>query len=45
MGNLQMIDLGIVLKSVELMLEHEGKKVAITVRGSGKPFAAEVAYT
>jgi hypothetical protein len=44
-GNLQMIDMGIVLKCVELALEHEGKKAAITVRGSGKAFAVEAAYT
>ena len=44
-GNLQMVDLGIVLKTIELALEHEGKKAAITVCGSGKSCAAEAAYT
>ena len=44
-GSLQMIDLGIVLKYVELALEHEGKKAAITARGRGKSFAVEAAYT
>jgi hypothetical protein len=41
----QPIDLGIVLKHIELALEHEGKTVhAIEPVGSGKAFAVRLAY-
>ncbi|MDR0813468.1 MAG: hypothetical protein LBO63_05635 [Oscillospiraceae bacterium] len=41
----QKIDIGIILKHVELVLEHEDKTVTgITPKGSGKSFAVEVAY-
>ncbi|MDR1539556.1 MAG: hypothetical protein LBU32_16460 [Clostridiales bacterium] len=44
-GNLQKIDLGIILKCVELALEREGKAVtALTPKGGGKTFAVEVAF-
>jgi hypothetical protein len=44
-GRLYLYDLGIALKHVEVALEHEGKAVtSFTTRGSGKTFAAEVAF-
>jgi hypothetical protein len=44
-GKLQKIDLGIILKHVELALEHEEKKVQSIVPGkSGKDFSIDVAY-
>jgi nitroreductase len=44
-GKLQRIDLGIILKHVELALEHEGKKVqSIVPSASGKDFSIDVAY-
>jgi len=44
-GKFQKIDLGILLKHVELALEHEGKTVMeIASSGKGKNFAATVTY-
>ncbi|GHU77976.1 nitroreductase [Clostridia bacterium] len=45
MGKMQKIDLGIILKYVELALEHEGKTVrSITPKGNDKDFSVEVMY-
>jgi hypothetical protein len=44
-GKLQKIDLGIILKHVELALEHEGKKVqSIVPSARGKDFSIDVVY-
>jgi nitroreductase len=44
-GKLQKIDLGIILKTVELALEHEGKVIrSITPQASGKDFSVEVTF-
>ncbi|MDR3337622.1 MAG: hypothetical protein LBT16_10500 [Treponema sp.] len=45
MANFQKIDLGIVLKHIELAIEHEGKSVtAITPKEDSKTFSVEVSY-
>ncbi|GHU71168.1 nitroreductase [Clostridia bacterium] len=45
MGKVQKIDLGIILKYVELAFEHEGKTVrSITPKGNDKDFSVEVMY-
>jgi nitroreductase len=45
MANFQKIDLGIVLKHIELAIEHEGKSITtITPREDGKTFSVEVSY-
>jgi nitroreductase len=44
-GKYQKIDLGIMVKHVELALQHEGKTVtALTEQDRGKTFAIEVSY-
>ncbi|MDR1821975.1 MAG: nitroreductase [Oscillospiraceae bacterium] len=44
-GKLQKTDIGIILKHLELALEHEGKKItAIAPRGGGKTFEIEVKF-
>lgn len=44
-GKFQKIEIGIILKHVELALEHEGKSVSgITPSGKGKNFAVIVTY-
>ncbi|MDR1540431.1 MAG: hypothetical protein LBU32_21015 [Clostridiales bacterium] len=45
MGKVQKIDLGIILKTVEIALKHEGESItSIAPKGSGKGFSVEVMH-